>query len=105
MNMRLAIALMASLAFVPLVMPTAALADAGQKVEASATLAALKAQASQACTASLEKKLNIAQTSQAECCKDHKGVCGCRAGKIVCCDGTASTQPGCTCHGDDGFLE
>jgi hypothetical protein len=105
MNMRFKIALLALLAFVPLAMPTAVLADAGQKVEAGATFAALKAQAPQACAASLEKKLNIAQTSQAECCKDHKGVCGCRAGKIICCDSTASTKPDCTCHGDDGFLE
>jgi hypothetical protein len=38
-----------------------------------------------------------------DCCKGHKGVCGCRAGKIVCCDNTTSTQPGCTCHAEDGF--
>jgi hypothetical protein len=103
MNMRFKIALIALLAFSAFAMPAAVLADAGQKAEAGATLATLKAQASQACMASLEKKLNIAQTTQTECCKDHKGVCGCRAGKIVCCDGTASAT--CTCHGDDGFLE
>lgn len=38
-----------------------------------------------------------------DCCKGHQGVCGCRAGKIVCCDKTSSTQPGCTCHAEDGF--
>lgn len=38
------------------------------------------------------------QLSQADCCKGHKGVCGCRAGKIVCCDNTIS--PNCTCHSD-----
>lgn len=34
-----------------------------------------------------------------DCCTGHQGVCGCRAGKIVCCDGT--TSPNCTCHADD----
>lgn len=43
--------------------------------------------------------------AQIDCCKGHKGVCGCRAGKIVCCDNTVSTEPGCTCRGDDGVLE
>jgi hypothetical protein len=42
----------------------------------------------------------ISQVSQSDCCKGHKGVCGCRAGKIVCCDNT--TSPNCTCHGDSG---
>lgn len=45
---------------------------------------------------------NLAQIAQTECCKGKKGICGCRAGKIVCCDGSASTHPGCTCHGDEG---
>ena len=44
--------------------------------------------------------LNVAQL---DCCKGHKGICGCRAGKIVCCDGSVSTDPGCTCHGDDAI--
>lgn len=43
--------------------------------------------------------------AQIDCCKGHKGICGCRAGKIVCCDNTTSTEPGCTCRGDDGFIE
>ena len=43
---------------------------------------------------------NLSQISQTDCCKGHKGVCGCRAGKIVCCDNTAS--PDCTCHADSG---
>jgi hypothetical protein len=30
------------------------------------------------------------------CCEGHKGVCGCRAGRIVCCDGSASAT--CSCH-------
>lgn len=46
--------------------------------------------------------LKVAQLS---CCKANKGVCGCRAGKIVCCDNTVSTEPGCTCRGDDGVVE
>jgi hypothetical protein len=43
--------------------------------------------------------------AQLNCCKDHKGLCGCRAGKIVCCDNTVSKEPGCTCHGDEGVAE
>ena len=46
--------------------------------------------------------LSLAQVSQADCCKGHKGLCGCRAGKLVCCDNTVSKEPGCTCHGDEG---
>ena len=55
----------------------------------------------QACPASSEQGMNTAQVSQSDCCKGHKGVCGCRAGKIVCCDNTAS--PNCTCHSDSGI--
>lgn len=29
------------------------------------------------------------------CCSWHKGVCGCRAGKVACCDGTLSPTCGC----------
>jgi hypothetical protein len=43
---------------------------------------------------------HLSQVSQADCCKGHKGVCGCRAGKIVCCDNTISVN--CACHGDSG---
>lgn len=43
----------------------------------------------------------LAQVSQTDCCKGHKGVCGCRAGKIVCCDNTVSVN--CTCHADSGL--
>jgi hypothetical protein len=32
---------------------------------------------------------------QQECCKANKGVCGCRAGKIVCCDKTFADN--CSC--------
>lgn len=103
MNMRLKIALISLLAFLPFSMPTAVLADAGQKPVASTTIAPNQSQALQPCPQPLGTKLNMAQVSQTECCKGNKGVCGCRAGKIVCCDGTASAN--CTCHGDDGFLE
>jgi hypothetical protein len=103
MHMRFKIILLALLAFVPFAMPTAALAGAGQKVEVQSPTSLPTLQSLPSCPMSLEQKLNIAQTSPTECCKDHKGVCGCRAGKIICCDGTAS--PNCTCHGDDGFLE
>jgi len=37
---------------------------------------------------------------QPACCKANKGVCGCRAGKIVCCDKTFSDT--CTCNRDEG---
>jgi hypothetical protein len=63
---------------------------------AAATLQ--KAASAEACPANA-KDMKVAQI---DCCKGHKGICGCRAGKIVCCDGTISTEPGCTCHGDDG---
>jgi len=29
------------------------------------------------------------------CCSHHKGVCGCKKGKVQCCDGTES--PTCRC--------
>jgi len=40
--------------------------------------------------------LQSREAVQADCCQGHMGVCGCRAGKIVCCDATASRT--CTCH-------
>lgn len=54
----------------------------------------------QACPAP-GQAIHLSQISQSDCCKGHKGVCGCRAGKIVCCDGT--TSPNCTCHADSGI--
>jgi len=54
----------------------------------------------QACPAPAGQRIDTAQVSQSDCCKSHKGVCGCRAGKIVCCDNSAS--PNCTCHSDWG---
>ncbi len=53
----------------------------------------------QACPAPADQvRVDLAQVAQTDCCKGHKGVCGCRAGKIVCCDNTASLT--CTCHSD-----
>jgi len=49
-----------------------------------------------------ETRLQVAQLA---CCRANKGVCGCRAGKIVCCDNTVSKEPGCTCHRDEGIVE
>lgn len=57
----------------------------------------------EACIANA-KGMHLAQV-QTACCKAHKGICGCRAGKIVCCDNSTSTEPGCTCHGDEGIVE
>jgi hypothetical protein len=36
---------------------------------------------------------------QQNCCKANKGICGCRAGKIVCCDKTFAE--GCPCARED----
>lgn len=41
--------------------------------------------------------------AQRGCCSWHKGVCGCRNGRVVCCDGTLS--PTCTCRADGGGAE
>ncbi len=64
----------------------------------------LKATATPAACAAASPKDNV-QIAQLACCKKNKGVCGCRAGKIVCCDNTISNEPGCTCHGDEGIVE
>lgn len=37
----------------------------------------------------------ITAEQQQDCCKANKGVCGCRAGKIVCCDKTFADN--CPC--------
>ena len=39
---------------------------------------------------------------QQACCKANKGICGCRAGKIVCCD--KSFAEGCPCNREDDPL-
>jgi hypothetical protein len=87
-----------SLAFAALLF-AAAPAFAADK-PASVDLQAASAPA--ACAADAKSNPHLAQLA---CCKAHKGVCGCRAGKIVCCDNTVSNEPGCTCHGDEGIVE
>lgn len=105
MNILQRLVLLAGFAFFPFALPAVALAEAGQQMDVNAAVSPVKTQAMQNCLKPGDKKLDVAQVGQVQCCKDHKGVCGCRAGKIVCCDGTASNEPGCTCHGDDGFIQ
>ncbi|MHB1353791.1 MAG: hypothetical protein ACYC5S_00850 [Thiobacillus sp.] len=93
--MRLA-SLLAAFAFVA-GLGAPALADTAP----AAVAAQAPATASEACLARAKGDL----VAQLDCCKAHKGVCGCRAGKIVCCDGTTSNEPGCTCHGDESVPE
>ena len=38
---------------------------------------------------------SVNQLARSGCCSWHKGVCGCRNGRQLCCDGTLS--PSCTC--------
>jgi len=93
--------LLALLAFAPVcfVLPLPAAADSiGSQTP---TVAPTETISPQACPDNA-KGMHLAQI---DCCKGHKGICGCRAGKIVCCDGTASKEPGCTCHGDEGIVE
>jgi len=91
--------LLAVLAFAPLFFSLPAAADSN----ASALLATARhdAVAAQACLARAKGD----RVAQINCCSGHKGVCGCRAGKIICCDNTSSTVAGCTCHGDEGVVE
>ena len=102
MNIRLPIVLFALLAFAQSLFPLPAAADSSAPINQPAVVQ-LDAVAPQACQN--RKGANLAQLTSTECCKGQKGICGCRAGKLVCCDGKASTHPGCTCHGDDGFVE
>ncbi len=37
------------------------------------------------------------------CCSHHSGVCGCKDGRVVCCDGTLS--PSCKCDKSDVDFE
>lgn len=91
--------LLAVLAFAPACFLLPAAADS--TIDRTPVAAPLETISPQACPANA-KGPHVAQLN---CCKDHKGLCGCRAGKIVCCDGTVSTEPGCTCHGDEGVAE
>ena len=89
-------ALLATLAFVAAGFALPAAAEPPTQSPAAATLQ--KAASTEACLANAEGM----KVAQIDCCKDHKGICGCRAGKIVCCDNSTSKEPGCTCHGDEG---
>ncbi len=58
--------------------------------------------ASQALTVTDEKcepTLSDDTLAKRGCCSWHKGVCGCRDGRVTCCDG--HTSPSCTCHHED----
>jgi len=91
--------LLTLLAFVPacFILPAAADSPTGSQPAASQQ----QAISLEACIANA-KGMKLAQI---DCCKGHKGICGCRAGKIVCCDNTTSKEPGCACHGDEGVAE
>ena len=91
--------LLAVLAFIPACFLLPAAADS--TVAQTPIAEQLKAASPEACLANAKGD----QFAQIACCKEHKGVCGCRAGKIVCCDNTASAEAGCTCHGDEGVAE
>ncbi|MDP2028503.1 MAG: hypothetical protein Q8K12_02585 [Thiobacillus sp.] len=93
--------LLALLAFVPACFMLPAAADS--TVDRTLAAAQQESISPEACLANA-KGMHLAQI-QTACCKDHKGICGCRAGKIVCCDNSTSKEQGCTCHGDEGVTE
>lgn len=93
--------LLATLAFVAAGFALPAAADSSVDTTPAATQQAPISP--EACIANA-KGMQLAQI-QTACCKAHKGICGCRAGKIVCCDNSTSNEPGCTCHGDEGVAE
>jgi len=101
MNIRLPTFLFVLLAFVQSLFLLPAVAEStANRTPAAAQVEAIPPGA---CLANA-KGTHLAQI-QTECCKAHKGICGCRAGKIVCCDNSTSKEPGCTCHGDEGMAE
>jgi hypothetical protein len=105
MNIRMPIVLFALLALAQSFFLLPAAADSTTPVNPPApAVVHHDAVAPLACPALL-KGAKLTQVTSTECCKGHKGLCGCRAGKLVCCDGTVSNEPGCTCHGDDGVIE
>ena len=103
MKTRLPIILFALLAFAQSLFLLPAAAETAAQASSPAVTQQSPA-ALEACPVNL-KGANLAQLTSTECCKGQKGICGCRAGKIVCCDSKPSTHPGCTCHGDNGFIE
>ena len=104
MNIRLPIVLFALLAFSQSLFLLPAAADSSAPINPPSAVAQRDTNTPQACPANL-KGANLAQVTSTECCKGQKGICGCRAGKLVCCDSKPSTHPGCTCHGDEGIAE
>lgn len=54
-----------------------------------------KSDASLSCEELVKSGASPELLAQKACCQANKGVCGCRAGKIVCCDKTFSKD--CTC--------
>jgi cell wall-associated NlpC family hydrolase len=93
--------LLTVLAFVPACFLVPAAADT--TIDPTPAAAPLESISPEACIAKA-KGMHLAQI-QTACCNGHKGICGCRAGKIVCCDNSTSKEPGCTCHGDEGVTE
>lgn len=103
MNIRLPIVLFVLLAFAQSLFMLPAAAETVLPAS-SATAAQSASSPLEACPPAV-KGAHLAQIATTECCKAQKGICGCRAGKIVCCDSKPSTHPACTCHGDEGFIE
>jgi hypothetical protein len=101
MSLRIKHILAASLACAPFLLSMPVIADSNSP---AAIETPAKGQPPMACLQPGDSKFNTAQVT-ADCCKDRKGVCGCRAGKIVCCDAKPSTVTGCTCHGEEGLLQ
>ncbi|MGQ9686341.1 MAG: hypothetical protein ACUVT2_08565 [Thiobacillaceae bacterium] len=99
MRTRRPLALAALLALIGLVAVPLLAAATEMRAIAMSTAKAVKAPAF--CRPTGER-IDLAQSSPFDCCKGHKGICGCRAGKIVCCDGSVSKDPNCTCHSDWG---
>jgi len=63
-------------------------------------VAATAASSAQSCAENTAGGAAAGQLAQGgACCKANKGVCGCRAGKIVCCD--KSFAANCPCNRDD----
>ena len=50
---------------------------------------------SQSCQELVKSGASPELLAQKACCQANKGVCGCRAGKIVCCDKTFSKDCAC----------
>lgn len=72
------------------------LTSEGDTVAARQAVAA-SPEAAQACLDAAGADAPLAQG--ASCCAGHKGICGCRAGRIVCCD--RSFDASCRCNRDD----